>query len=49
MCTIVEAKREFKVLAENQLEGERTLASVAVTEGTIFLRTETGLYCIKAL
>ncbi len=47
LCTIVEAKREFKVLAENQLEGERTLASMAVTEGTLFLRTETGLYCIK--
>ena len=48
LCTVVEAKREFKVVAENKLEGERTLASMAVTDGTIFLRTETGLYCIKA-
>ena len=43
---IIEAKREFKVIAENKLEGERTLASMAATEGTIFLRTETGLYAI---
>lgn len=48
LCTVVEASRTFKVLAENKLENERTLASLAATEGTLFLRTETGMYCIKA-
>lgn len=48
LCTVVEASRTFKVIAENKLENERTLASMAATEGTLFLRTETGLYCIKA-
>ncbi len=46
LCTIIEAKREFKVIATNKLEGERTLASLAATDGTIFLRTESGLYAI---
>lgn len=47
LCTIIEAKREFKVVAENKLAGERTLASMAVTDGTIFIRTETGMYAIS--
>lgn len=47
LTTVIEAGREFKKLAENKLDGERTLASVAATEGTLFLRTETGMYCIK--
>ncbi len=46
LCTIVEAKRAFKVVAENKLEGERTLASFAATDGTLFIRTEKGLYAI---
>lgn len=47
LCTIIEAGEKFKVLAENKLTNERTLASLAATEGTLFLRSETGLYCIK--
>ncbi len=49
LCTIIEAKQQFKVLAENKLQGERTLASYAVTDGTIFIRTEKGLYAIGNL
>ena len=47
LCTVVEASETFKKLAENKLDNERTLASFAATEGTLFLRTETGMYCIK--
>ncbi len=43
--TIVEAGREFKVVAENDL-GERTLASPAVSGGTLFIRTDDHLYAI---
>ena len=46
-CIILAAGREIKLLATNTLADERTLASMAVTDGAIFLRTETGLYCIK--
>ncbi len=45
-CTVLEAGRAFKKLAENKLEGERTLASFAATAGTLFIRTEKGLYRI---
>jgi len=37
--------KEFKKLAENPL-GERTLASYAVTDGTLFIRSEENLYRI---
>lgn len=37
--------REFKLLAENDLN-ERSLASYAVSDGSIFIRTESGLYRI---
>jgi outer membrane protein assembly factor BamB len=46
LCTIIEAKREFKVMAENRLEAEHTLASFAATNGTLFIRTEKGMYAI---
>ncbi len=37
--------KEFRKLAENRL-GERTLASYAVTDGTLFIRSEENLYRI---
>ncbi|MEN9676009.1 MAG: hypothetical protein RIS76_1905 [Verrucomicrobiota bacterium] len=42
---VVEAGREFRLLARNEL-GERSLATPAVTEGTLFIRTEGHLYRI---
>lgn len=42
---ILEAGREFKVLHRNEL-GERTLASPAISNGQIFLRTDEHLFCI---
>jgi outer membrane protein assembly factor BamB len=45
VCTVVKAGREFEVLAKNDI-GERALASMAVDEGTIYLRTEKHLFRI---
>jgi outer membrane protein assembly factor BamB len=39
------AKPDFKQLARNQL-GEHTNASVAISEGAIFIRTDKHLWCI---
>jgi len=47
-CAILAAGREYKLLASNELTDERTLASMAVDDGTIYLRGEKVLYCIKA-
>ena len=44
-ATIIEAGREFKVAATNQLEG-MFLASPAVANGALFLRSDKHLYCI---
>lgn len=43
--TVVKASTEFEVLAENDL-AERTLASPAVDDGAIYLRTAAALYRI---
>jgi outer membrane protein assembly factor BamB len=43
--TVLSPGREFRVLATNQLDG-RTLASLAVWHGSIYLRTDTHLYRI---
>lgn len=45
--TVIAPGTEFKKLAENQLPG-RTLASLAVVEGALLLRTDTHLYRIDA-
>jgi outer membrane protein assembly factor BamB len=45
--TVVAATDEFKVLAENDLDG-RLMASPAVAEGDLVLRTDTHLYRITA-
>ena len=41
----VDASREFKLVAKNDL-GERTLASLAVSDGVIFVRTDEHLVAI---
>jgi len=46
-ATVVRASREFTRLAVNRLE-ERTLASYAVSEGALFIRTATQLYRIQS-
>ncbi|MFM9030174.1 MAG: PQQ-binding-like beta-propeller repeat protein [Opitutaceae bacterium] len=45
VSTVVAAGKEFRRLAQNAL-GERTLASLAVAEGTFLLRSENALYRI---
>jgi outer membrane protein assembly factor BamB len=43
---VIAPGREFKKLAVNQIDG-RTLASMAVSNSSIFIRSETHLYCIQ--
>ncbi len=43
---VLAAGQQLKHLATNQLDG-RTLASMAVDSGAIFIRSETHLYCIQ--
>ena len=45
VTTVVAAASQFKVLAENDLGGY-TLSSPAVSEGQMFIRTDSYLYCI---
>jgi outer membrane protein assembly factor BamB len=42
-ATVIEAGKKFKQLAKNPL-GERALASYAVADGALFVRTARGLY-----
>src|SRR5438093_3828787 len=44
---VVKAARSFELLGENDL-GERSLASYAVSDGAVFIRTESHLYRIGA-
>lgn len=44
--TLLEASTNFRKLGENKLAGERTLATPVPAEGSLFIRTETGLYRI---
>ena len=44
-AVVLEAGRTFRMAAENAL-GERSLASPAVSDGQIFIRTDRHLYCI---
>jgi outer membrane protein assembly factor BamB len=43
---VIEPGRKFKILATNQLDGP-TLASMAVSNGSIFIRSEEHLYCLR--
>jgi outer membrane protein assembly factor BamB len=45
VCYVVRADREFDLVATNDL-GERTFASPAVTDGALFLRSESHLWRI---
>ena len=45
VTSVVEAGPEFKLVAENEVEGY-TLSSPAISGGQIFVRTEKYLYCI---
>jgi outer membrane protein assembly factor BamB len=45
VTTVIEAGPRFNVLAENDL-GDYTLSSPAVSDGQIFMRTQSFLYCI---
>jgi outer membrane protein assembly factor BamB len=43
--TIIEAGDEFKILAKNPI-GERVQASMAVSDGQLFIRGERHLYAV---
>ncbi|HEY2893880.1 MAG TPA: PQQ-binding-like beta-propeller repeat protein [Pirellulales bacterium] len=45
LCTVVKLAAEFEKIAENQLS-DTTLASPAVSEGRIYIRGRTALYCV---
>jgi outer membrane protein assembly factor BamB len=46
--TVIAAGREFKQLAFNEIEGAgRTQASMAVSAGRLFIRTDKAVYCVK--
>ena len=45
--TVIEAGPAFKVLAKNPL-GEKVQASIAISQGQLFIRTEKSLFCIGA-
>jgi len=47
VVSVVAAGAEFKILAENDMD-EYTLSSPAISEGQIFIRTESHLYCLGA-
>jgi len=42
---VIEAGPEFKVLARNKLE-EKCCASPAVSQGNIFIRSRSNLFCV---
>ena len=46
-ATVLAPGREFRVLARNMLDGS-TLASIAVSNGSMFIRSDTHLYRIQA-
>ncbi len=43
---VLAAGPEFKILAENQLDGDYTLSSIASAGNELFIRTNSHLYCI---
>jgi len=43
---VLAAKPTFELLSRNPLD-ERTLASIAVSQGAIFIRTYRHLWCIQ--
>lgn len=47
-AVVLRAGKDMERLAENRLDGGPLFASPAFTEGTIYLRTDRFLYCIRA-
>ena len=47
MARVIAPGREFRVLATNKIEGD-TLGSMAIANGSIFIRTDSSLYRIAA-
>src|SRR5262245_26259989 len=45
LCTVVAAGAKFERLAENQLP-DSTLASPAISDGHVFIRGRSALYCL---
>ncbi len=45
LTTVIQAGATFEVLAENSLD-DYTLSSPAISDGQIFIRTKTHLWCI---
>ncbi len=45
-CHVVRASTKFELLAKNEL-GESTLATPAISDGQLFIRTDARLYCVK--
>ncbi|NOX55530.1 MAG: PQQ-binding-like beta-propeller repeat protein [Planctomycetes bacterium] len=45
ICKVIRASPKFELVAENRL-GEPTYASIAISQGQLFLRTLENLYCI---
>jgi outer membrane protein assembly factor BamB len=43
---VIAPGKQFRILATNQLEGQ-TLASMAVSGGSIFIRSDSHLYCLR--
>ena len=47
-CAVLAAGRSYQLLATNRLEDERTLASFCAGDDSLYLRTETGLFRLRA-
>jgi outer membrane protein assembly factor BamB len=46
VTTVFEASKRFNILGQNDL-GEASFSSPAIGRGSIFLRTDKALYCIR--
>ena len=46
ITVVLAAGKEFKILAEHELDGSYTLSSVVASGKRLYIRTEKFLYCI---
>jgi outer membrane protein assembly factor BamB len=46
VCTVVKAGQDFEIVSENAMGGEDITASIAVSDGKLFIRTYEALYAI---
>jgi outer membrane protein assembly factor BamB len=46
LTTVIQPGREYEKLAQSKMDG-RTLASVAVVDDVVFLRTDSHLYRVE--